>query len=227
MARTLATAVSNALAARELAARDFIWFIARDRVTGDPVSSGVWSDIGNVTATVIDPDTGSNSDRAFYGSGTLIQCSDIPLVSNMTVQNVTITMSQIDDIVEQLVRGYDIKQARVEIYRGLFDPNSRAMVSPAFCRFVGFVDGLQITTPSENSDGGVVLTCTSYTQELTRSNPDTRSDASQKRRSATDDFFADAAAVGNWEHFWGKKKGSVKTVKPKGLFGLGNFLGFL
>ena len=38
--------------------------------------------------------------------------------------------------------------------------------------------------------------------------------------------LADASVVGNWEHFWGKTSGSVKTEK-KGLFGWGNFLGFL
>jgi hypothetical protein len=228
LARDLDPDVQSALEARSLVARDFLWFVARDRDTLAPVSEGTWSDVGDITAQVINPDTGLAEDRVFYGSGTLIQCDDVPLVSNMTVQNMTVRMSQIHEAVEQLVRDYDVKQARVELYRGLFDPATRKMVAPAFCRFVGFVDSVVINTPSENEDGSVVLTCTSHTQEITRSNPDTRSHASQVLRSATDNFFVDASVVGTWEHWWGKKKGPVQTnQKPKGLFGWGNFLGFL
>jgi len=207
-----------ALEARALLARDFIWFVVRDRTTGAAVTDGMWSDVGDVTAEVINPDTGLAVSRTFYGSGTLIQCDDIPLVANMTIQNVTVRMSQVAERVEALVRTYDIKQARVEIYRGLFDPSTRALVSPAVCRFVGFVDEVRIDTPSENEDGAVTLTCVSHTQEMTRSNPDTRSHESQKRRSATDTFFVDASVVGDWEHYWGKTKGKVAAPPPRKKF---------
>ena len=226
MARSLTVENTAALAARTLVARDFLWFVARDLETGDPVTDGFWSDVGNVTAEVLNPDTGAADERTFYGSGALIQVDDVPLVANLTVQNITIRMSQIEDRVEELARTYDLKQARVELYRGLFDPSTRSLVSPAFCRFVGFVDTIEIVTPSEDEDGSVTVNCVSHTQEMTRSNPDTRSDASQRRRSATDDFFRDASVVGQWEHFWGKTTGSVST-KPKGLFGWNNLLGFL
>lgn len=211
MARSLDSAVLTALAARTLVARDFIWFVARERDTGDPVTDGMWSDVGNITAEVINPDTGLAVERAFYGSGTLVAVSDIPLVSNVTVQQVTITLSQVDDRVADLVRTYDVKQARVEIFRGLFDPATRLLVAPAVPRFVGFVDQVEIQTPPEGEEGAVVLTCASHTQEMLRSNPDTRSHESQKLRSATDNFFQDASVVGEWELFWGKKSGKVVT----------------
>lgn len=229
MARSLDSAVLTALAARTLVARDFLTFVARDRTTGDQITDSMWSDIGAVTAPVIDPDTGLEENRDFYGSGTLVQISDIPLVSNVTVQQVTISLSQVDDRVADLVRAYDLKQARVEIFRGLFDPATRLLVAPAVPRFVGFVDEVQIHTPAEGGEGSVVVTCASHTQEMLRSNPDTRSHESQKQRSGSDKFFLDAAVVGGWEHFWGTTKGKVDTApaKPKGLFGWNNFLGFL
>lgn len=226
MARTLASAVTDALAARELAARDFLWIVARNRTTGAPVADGMWSDVGTVDAQVIDPDTGNSVERTFYGSGTLISISDIPLVSNVTVQTVTISMSQVEDRVEELVRTYDVRQARVEIFRGLFDPETRLLVSPAVPRFVGFVDQVEIRTASENEEGAVILTCASHTQEMLRSNPDTRSHESQKERSATDNFFVDANVVAEWDIKWGNTSGKVEAEK-KGLLGWGNFLGFL
>lgn len=203
-----------ALAARELVARDFLWIVARNRTTGVPENVGFWSDVGDVSAEVLNPDTGQVNVRAFYGSGTLIAISDIPLVSNITVQTVTIDMSQIDELVEQAIRLYDVRQARVEIFRGLFNPATRQMVGPAEPRFVGFVDEVQIDTPSENEAGSARLTCKSHTQEMTRSNSDTRSDASQRLRSSTDNFYQDTAVVSDWELFWGSQKGVVPT-QPK------------
>lgn len=214
MPRSISVANQAALQARALVARDFLWIVARDRSSGLPQEVGFWSDVGNVSAPVVDPDSGNAETRAFYGSGGLIQISDIPLVANITVQTVTITMSQIDELVAQAVRLYDCKQARVEIYRGPFNPATRQMVAAAECRFVGFVDAIEIKTPSENEEGAVTLTCASSTQEMTRSNPDTRSHESQRVRSATDDFFKDASVVGEWAHFWGKASGKVDTVKP-------------
>jgi hypothetical protein len=203
----------TALQQRQLMPRDFIWFVVRDLVSGAPVTDGYWSDVGEITAQYIDPDTGGVGSRTWAGAGSLIQISDIPLVSSITVQNITVTLSQVADRVNNLVRGYDCKQGRVEVYRGLFDPESRTMVAPAEPRFVGTIDEAPITTPRENEDGDVTLTCTSNTLELTRTNPDTRSDASQRLRNAGDDFFIDTAVVGNWQQFWGREGGEVRSTR--------------
>ena len=207
--RDISAANSDALAQRILVARDFIWFVVRDRDTGVAVTDGYWSDIGSISADVIDPDTGGTSTRTWAGAGSLIAISDIPLVSNITVQNISVTLSQVADRVNNLVRAYDCKQGRVEIYRGLFDPNSRKLVSPAVPRFVGTIDEAPITTPAEGQSGDVTLTCTSNTVELTRANPDTRSDASQRQRNAGDLFYVDTAVVGTWQQFWGRAAGTT------------------
>jgi hypothetical protein len=218
MTRYISPENHAALQAHQLVARDFLWLVVRNRTTGAQVTEGLWSDVGNVTAGVINPDTGLVDTRDWYGSGTLVAIDDIPMVSNLSVQNVNIRLSQIDDRIADLVRLYDAKQGRVEIYRGLFDPNSRQMVAPAECRFVGFIDQINITTSPENEEGGVTLTCASHTQEMTRGNPDTRSDATQKLRSATDNFFQDASTAGEWEVFWGSEKGKVPTQKKRKKF---------
>jgi hypothetical protein len=211
----------TALQQRQLMPRDFIWFVVRDRNTGAAVTDGYWSDVGEITAQYIDPDTGGVGSRTWAGAGSLIQISDIPLVSNITVQNITVTLSQVADRVNNLVRGYDCKQGRVEVYRGLFDPESRQMVAPAEPRFVGTIDEAPITTPRENESGDVTLTCTSNTSELTRTNPDTRSDASQRLRNPADDFFVDAAVVGQWVQFWGREGGEFRTGLGEWWLGYG------
>lgn len=207
-----------ALEQRLLVARDFLWLVARDRQTGVPVTEGLWSDVGNIAAEVINPNTGRAEARDWYGTSSLISIDDIPLVANLSVQNVRIRMSQVHEEVERVVRDYDCRQARVEIYRGLFNPNTRLMVAPAECRFVGFVDKIEIKTPSENEDGAVTMTCASHTQEFTRSNTETRSHASQILRDPNDTFYKDAATVEEWEVFWGSEKGKVPTQKKRKKF---------
>ncbi|WEK05781.1 MAG: hypothetical protein P0Y65_05860 [Candidatus Devosia phytovorans] len=220
-----------ALAARRLMPRDFLWIEARDRVTGAPVQVGFWSDLANVSALVIDPDTGLPVSRDFHGSGSLISISDIPAIVGVSVENVTVTMSQLHDQVEEALRLYDCKQARIEIHTGLLDPDSRKLVDPAEPIFVGFIDQIEIRTPSENEEGAAVLTCASGTQELLRSNPSTRSHADQQIRAPGDDFFRDAAVCGDWDHYWGavgqNKVEAVQQPKKRGLFGWGGVLGFL
>lgn len=211
MTRTISSENYDALQARELVSRDFIWFVVRSRIDGSPVTDGYWSDVGQITADVVDPDTGGTSTRTFFGADGLIQISDIPLVSTLTVRNVTVTLSQVSDRINDLVRTYDCKQGQVQIFRGMFDPVTRQMVGPATPRFVGFIDEAPIKTPKEGEAGDVTLTCTSHTQEMTRSNSDTRSDVSQRLRSATDNFFADAAVVGTWQQFWGREGGPLRS----------------
>ena len=218
-----------ALAARRLMKRDFLWIVARDRETGDPVSVGFWSDLANVSALVVDPETGSPLLRDFYGSGSLISISDIPAIVGVSVENVTVTMSQLHDQVEEALRLYDCKQARIEIHTGLLDPDTRQLVDPAEPVFVGFIDRVEIKTPAEGGDGAAILTCASGTQELLRNNPATRSHEDQQVRASGDTFFVDAAVCPDWDHYWGavgeNKVQTVQQPQRQGLFGWGGFLG--
>lgn len=217
MTRTLSAENNAALQETKQEYRDFLWVIARDRTDGSAVTAGLWSDIGDFTASVIDPLTGGSQSREWTGAGTLVSISDIPLVQGITVQQITITLSQVNDYVNDYVRTYDLKQAQVQVFRGLFDTDTREMVAPAVCRFSGFIDSAPITTPVEGQDGSVTFTCTSNTQELTRANSDTASDASQRLRSATDNFLQDVAVVGDWQMFWGKNSGVAVAATGAGV----------
>jgi hypothetical protein len=213
MTRALSDANTTALAAGRLIARDFVRFVVRDRDTGDPVEDSYWSDIYAITADVIDPDSGATVSYDFAPGGGLISISDIQLVSNLTVKPVQIKLAQVSDQVNTLLRGYDCKQGAVYVWRGLFDPSTRALVAPAFPRFRGTIDQAPVTTPKQSDPSGdVTLTCTANTQELTRSNSDTSCDASQRLRSATDDFFADAAVVSTWQQYWGRAGGPIRPA---------------
>lgn len=220
-------AVKEKLRARQLVFRDFLWFVVRDRLDNSPVTDGYWSGVGTKTATVINPDTGNAEQRTWFGAGALIQINDIPRVSNISVQNAVIVLSQVATRTNQLVRTYDCRRGKVQIFRGIYDPLTGQLVAPALARFAGFIDRIEIKTPEEGSEGGVTITCASHTQEMTRSNPDTRADASQKLRDPTDNFFQDAGVVGEWTQYWGNEKGAAASANtsPAGTAGLSGFNG--
>lgn len=217
MTRSISAENKAALEAGQLVERDFIWFVVREFDTGNPVTDGYWSDIGTRTFAVVDPETGGAQDREFFGADGLIEISDIPHVSTLAVQQITIKLSQVSDRVNDLLRTFDCKQGRVEVYRGLFDPQTHELVDPAYCVFVGFIDEAPIDTPAENEAGDVTLTCTSHTQEITRTNSDTRSDASQRLRSSTDNFFANVATVKDQLIWWGKSTGVAPGMSQDDL----------
>lgn len=198
-----------ALAERRLVPRDFLWLKVRTLDTGAPFEYGFWSGVGNVAASVIDisGETESVVTRNFEGAGSLISVGDIPLVSNLTVQTVDITMSQLSEGVNAVVRGYELRQGRVEVYRILFSPDTRKPVAPERPRFFGFINGATITTPAEGGTGSISLSCTSHTQEMTRSNPAKRA----WDGVSSDDFYRDTSVVGDWEQFWGQKSGKVTS----------------
>jgi hypothetical protein len=213
MTRSLSPENYELLKRRRLEPRDFVRFVVRTYDTGVPVEDCYWSDVGRVTADVIDMNTGGTLTRLWQPAGGLIKISDIPLVSNLTVQKVEITLSQASDRINELLRAYDCKQGVAQVWRGLLDPETYRMAAPGIPRFNGTIDQAPITTPKENDpSGNVKLTCTGNTQELMRSNPDTSSDASQRLRDPDDEFFADAGVVGSWQQFWGKEGGALRTT---------------
>lgn len=209
MPRNISAANLLALQQGLLVFRDFVSITARVMGSSETVRDDMWSDYGNVSAQIINPNTGATESRDFYGSGTIISIDDIPMTSNLQAQNVNINMGQINAHVENLLRGYDLRQAPIEIYRGFFDPSSRLMVAPAEARFVGFIDSVEIDTPAENEFGNAIATCVSNTQEITRANSETRSQASQAVRVSNDGFFNDSATTGSWKVWWGSVKGKV------------------
>lgn len=198
----IGAATQQALSDRAVTFRDFIWFIVRDRDTGVPFEVGYWSDFGTVDAEVINPRTGTIQTRTFSGAGSLISIGAIPRVSNLTVQNVSVELSQIADV-NSVLRQYEAKQAGVEIYRGVFAKGTLVQLEPAFPRFVGVVDDMEVSTPEEGGDGRIALSLASSTQELTRRNPATRSQAHQIRRNSSDTFRQHSSVVGTWELKWG------------------------
>jgi len=206
---SLPTAALDALQDPTTELRWMIWLTARDRSTGDPETGGFWSDLYSRTVTVVDPNTGATASRDYTGLGSLLDVQGITGASDLSAKAATVRLSQVDADVEQMIRGYDLRQAPIEIHFALFTPGTGELVANPYARFVGFVDEATIETPVENTEGGVTLRCMSHSRELTRSNSDVRSDKSQRRRNADDTGLKYVSVMGDLTLNWGKFDGKI------------------
>lgn len=205
--RTIDTPTLTALQSGSLVLRDFVWIVGKNRSTGVDESIGISNDSHDMSVQVIDGISGSVVTRTYIGGGALpLSISPIPLVSDLTIRSVRITLSQISSAIDTAIRQYDPRFAHVEIHRGLFDPATRALIAPPYPHFVGQMNGAPITTPAVGGEGSVEVTVVSHSRELTRTNAAKKSDETQRRRGG-DRFRRYSDVAKEWNIPWGNPDG--------------------
>lgn len=169
---------------------------------GAATSFGMWTGDDDATFTVIDGVTGLPVERDYYGAVNMI-VDNIPRVSDLTIQSIEIQVSQVATITELLVRGYDVRLARVEIHEMGLDPATRLPISNPEVVFLGQIDGAPIETPASGEEGTITFAINSDGMSmLSRVNPRKSSLQSQKRRS-DDRWGKYSGSVKNWPIKWG------------------------
>lgn len=205
--KSLDSTVTDLLALHQWGARFFIWITARSLVDNSAQSIGFWNDVGNITTNVLDGLTGNLTSRLFYGAGEIISVDNITLTADVTIRKLNISLSDKDDAVNNFIRGYNLRNAAVQVYIG-FNSGTQphTLIDEPSPFFVGYVDEAPIVTPQEGGVGQVTLICVSAARELTRGNPDVRSNASQKNRLSNDTFYKYVVEMGEREVVWGARK---------------------
>lgn len=182
--------------------RNFVWITAKNRTSGAEETMGLWNGDHDITINVISGITGLSTARDYVGCGPLLGIGPIPLVSDLTVRTVTVSLSPIDAAVEQAIRGYDPRQGKIEIHRGFYSLDNQIIVAPPIPRFVGRINKSPINTPAAGGEGSIEIECVSDSRELTRINPAKKSDETQKLRSG-DRFRKYTTVAGEVSIFWG------------------------
>lgn len=186
--------------------RDVVHFVVRS--FADPSVTQTftfWGEIDPETVSVVDPSTGGPVALDCVGDGALLSCSEVKLTSDLTVQTLNVSLSQIHATVQNMVRGYDVRLATIWLHRAAFDPGTRALVAMPLPHFFGKVDKSPVGTPAVGDEGSVNIQAVSHIRELTRTNPAKKSDETQKRRSG-DRFRRYNSTAGDTDVFWGLRK---------------------
>jgi len=189
--------------------RNFVLVWGRPLNGGDRVPFG-FTDFGeDVSVNVVDGETGAVVNHTFYGDNSPILSMDpIPLKIGLEVDTTQVVLSQIQPAVQLMARGYDIRNAPVQIHRGYLNPDSMLLVANPRCRRLGQVNGAPIQTPAAGGEGSITLKVVSHTRELTRTNTAKRSDEQQRLRDG-DRFYRFVGTADQWELWWGEAKGTA------------------
>lgn len=180
----------------------FAHFTARDRDTRAARTISLWTGDDDIAVTVAQPGGGLVSRTYIGGCGFSIP-NGIPYVGDLTDNPVTISISQIADSAQQLVRGYDLRLAPCEIHATSWAGG--VFASAPQLQWVGVVDDGPISTPAAGSDGGISLTIRSEIMwMLGATNPTKSSDEHQKRRASGDRFAEYSGIIGERKVTWRK-----------------------
>lgn len=218
--RSFDSATLTALAQGSLVIRHFIWITPRHLTTGvqqPPV--GYWTDLETKTLDVVDGVSGAVVSRSYLGSGKIASLDQIVHEEGIAVRSIGVSLNILDDSVENLIRGFNLRKAPFEWHFALLDVNNRNVVGYAYPLFVGFVNTIKIATATISGESTVSVEAVSDTRRLTIKSGLKRSDENQRLRS-DDRAFQYAEAMRSREVFWGTKKASsADGPKARGFLG--------
>lgn len=203
--RSLDPAVAAHRASRAAThAEILVWVSARNRGTGATEALGLWTGADHETFTI------GGQARTYYGAGAVLDVPDIEAATGLEVRSYEIGLSAISPEVEMLLRGYDPRQAPVEMHRAEYDTDGNLLAAPERI-FKGWVDGTPIITPPVGGVAAASLRIVSNARMLTRYGAGTKSDEAQQRRSG-DRFRRYGSIAGEVEVVWGAEK--VRVAQP-------------
>lgn len=138
----------------------------------------------------------------------------IPGTSELSSENVKITVSNLLSAVTTVVAGEDWHQRPCTLYVAFM--NEDGSVLHVETVFSGFIDDAAISDAKDDlSTLGLFIE--SNNRELNRATGRTRSDADQRRVAATDGFFKHAAnANADTDIYWGRKGPQSPTRTSRG-----------
>lgn len=196
-----------ALASGAIVVRDFL-HIAGKTNGGAAAAFNYWDGEDNVAVNVVPAGGTTPVSRNFVGGGTLLGVPPIVDAIGLEARSITFGLDHISDVLGSpmdMVYGNNVRVARVELHRALFDPATWNLVALPHLLFAGRVDGAAVDDAAAGGEGGLSLEAQSSAIDLTRISHAMESDE-QLRRRAGDRFrrYGDTAAqIDRW---WGQAK---------------------
>lgn len=175
-----------------IAPAGFAWIEARNRDTGAVEAMGLWTGDEDITVNVRTPSGGLTS-RAYIG-GVNLSISGTQYAGDLTDNATTVSMSQIADAAQHLVRATDVRRATCQIHSTTW--TGGALTSNPDLDWIGIVDDVLIGTPEVGGEGNIGLSIRSEIMaDLTAINPAKSSNSHQQRRSGGDRFCEYAGTI--------------------------------
>lgn len=166
-----------------------------------------WTGEDNIAVNVVPAGETTPVSRNVLGGGTLLDVPAIVDAIGVEARSITFGLDHISQAAGgpmDMVYGNNVRVARVEMHRALFDPATWNLVSTPVLMFSGRVDGAAVNDAAAGGDGGLSLEVVNSAIDLTKTNPAMESDEQLKLRGDRFRRYGDTAVpVDTW---WGQNK---------------------
>lgn len=195
---------------REHGQVDLVSFRVRERDTGDPHWFHFTSRDDDEAVTVIDPDSGADDLRSYFGGGHIVAMDAITRTEGTDASPMSIVLSATSDVVRDMIYGYDCRDALVEWHIGESEDNTGLLIDTPSLEFEGFIDVVSKDDAGLNlendvpADSNFKLTIVDHITVLERGNADLRSYEVGQDRSG-DAIYRFVAESNTWDVLWGMK----------------------
>lgn len=187
-----------AVARGPVVAEALIWFEAKRRTTNAVETLGLWTGARHQSFNI------DGQTRQYMGGGGALSVAPLIAQKGLNVQSQTVTLSGIAAEVEILLRGYDARQAPVQIHLARFDAGTNNLIGLDRV-FRGWLDKAPLVSGKKGGTATVTCNLVSTARVLTRTRPTKRSDATQKLQ-AGDRFLRFNTVSGAVKTYVGMKK---------------------
>lgn len=196
-----------ALASGAVVLRDY--FVAHGKTLGGVAKVfAYWTGEDNVAANLRTPGSDVLVNYSFVGGATLLDVPAIVDAIGLEARSTSLAFDHTSKVVGSpmdMVYGNNVRVARVEIHRGVFDAATWQLASTPHLIFAGRVDGASVDDAVPESEGGLKIDVVPSVIDLTRTNPAMKSDEQQRLRSG-DRFGRYGDTAGQVETWWGVAK---------------------
>ncbi|QDZ10515.1 hypothetical protein [Devosia ginsengisoli] len=198
----------TALESGALVLRDF-WTCHGKTLGGAAETFNYWTGEDNVSVNVVPPGAETPVSRDYRGGGTLLAVPEIVDAIGLEARSVSYGFDHISKAADgpmDMVFGHNVRVARVEFHRGVFDPATWNLVAAPHLLFSGRIDGAEVQDAPAGGEGGLSITAVNDSIDLTKTNPAMESDEQQRLRSG-DRFRRYGDTAGQIQTAWGQAKG--------------------
>lgn len=197
---TFSVAAQNHLLARTgVMPRWLLWVGAKEFGTLASAPLGLWNGDDDLTFTI------NGAPRVYLGALSRFDVEPITYATGLNVRTQQVTLAANAPETEDLVRGFLIRLAPVELHLALLDPASTDLIDVQ-PMFRGFVNRAPLSTPAQGGGDSVTIELVSRMRTMALPGPALKkTNQSHILRDATDDFRQYGATAGEIVTEWVKK----------------------
>jgi hypothetical protein len=175
-------AQNHLLARQAVMPRWLLWVAAKEFGTLTAAPVGLWTGEDNLTFTI------GGASRVYQGALSRFEIEPITYGTGLDVRTLQITLAANAPETEDLVRGFVIRLAAVELHLALLDPVTTDLIDVQ-PMFRGFINRAPLSTPAMGGGDSVTLELVSRLRTLALPGPALKkTDSAMRLREATDSF---------------------------------------